>query len=80
MTKLTAMQGDNVQFGNMTVTSVNNATMVKKNLNASAPPTVNDDSSQGYSVGSIWIDTTNKIVYWCSDTSVGSAVWSQEAP
>jgi hypothetical protein len=45
------------------------------NLSASAAPTVNDDADAGYSVGSIWIDTTADESYRCVDSSVGSADW-----
>jgi hypothetical protein len=47
------------------------------NLAASAAPTVNEDSGDGYSVGSIWIDTTNDKAYVCLDASVGAAVWTE---
>lgn len=48
---------------------------IKINRGASAPPTVNDDSGDGYSVGSRWFDTTNDISYDCLDASSGAAVW-----
>ena len=47
----------------------------KQNLAAAVAPTVNDDSSAGYSVGSWWIDTTADRAYVCVDASVGAAVW-----
>jgi len=47
----------------------------KSNLTATIPPTVNDDASQGYGVGSIWIDTTNDIGYVCVDATAGAAIW-----
>ena len=50
-------------------------TVRKSNLAASAAPAVTDDSNAGYSVGSIWIDTTGDKVYGCVDASVGAAVW-----
>lgn len=45
------------------------------NYIATSAPTVNDDSDDGYDVGSKWIDTTNDNVYHCVDASVGAAVW-----
>jgi hypothetical protein len=45
------------------------------NLAAATSPAVTDDSGDGYSVGSIWIDTTNDRVFVCLDASVGAAVW-----
>lgn len=45
------------------------------NQNASGPPTVTDDESVGYSVGSTWFDTTNDDIYDLIDDTTGSAVW-----
>src|SRR5690606_7361617 len=56
---------------------------VKLNLNASALPTVNDDSSEGYSVGSRWVRTTGAPLLnheWvCVDATPGAAVWRQSS-
>jgi hypothetical protein len=42
---------------------------------ATTAPTVNDDTGDGYTVGSIWIDTTGDAAYICADASSGAAVW-----
>jgi hypothetical protein len=47
------------------------------NLAAAVAPTVNEDSGDGYSVGSRWIDTTADKEYVCLDASVGAAVWTE---
>lgn len=47
------------------------------NINATGAPTVNDDAGDGYSVGSLWTDTTNDNSYICQDSTIGSAVWAQ---
>jgi hypothetical protein len=44
-------------------------------LDATAAPAVGDDSADGYSVGSVWIDVTNDQFYMCLDASAGAAVW-----
>lgn len=44
-------------------------------LNASTPPTKNDDANAGYSIGSKWIDTTHGRNYLCIVASAGAAVW-----
>ena len=49
--------------------------LLKNKFDATAAPTVNDDSSTGYSVGSKWINTTSQNIYTCVDASVGAAVW-----
>lgn len=44
-------------------------------------PGVGDDSGDGYSVGSRWINTTGDgKEFVCTDASVGAAVWLQTAP
>lgn len=44
-------------------------------LDATTAPTANDDSGDGYAVGSVWIDTTNDLVYQCVDATATAAVW-----
>ncbi|MGC9100891.1 MAG: hypothetical protein ACP5HC_06505, partial [Caldisericum sp.] len=53
---------------------------IKCNYNATSAPTANNDSSQGYSIGSRWIDTTNDDEYVCLDATVGAAVWKKTTP
>lgn len=48
---------------------------VQNNFNATTAPTVNDDAGDGYSVNSIWTDTTADVSYICKDATVGAAVW-----
>jgi len=47
----------------------------KVNSAATTDPTVNDDSDDGYDVGSIWVNTTDDSVFVCVDSTVGAAVW-----
>lgn len=44
---------------------------------ATTAPTANEDSGDGYAVGSRWIDTTNDKEYICLDASVAAAVWTE---
>lgn len=55
------------------------ASNIQNNFDAAGPPTINDDASDGYSAGSVWIDTTDvpNEAYRCSDPTVGAAVWLQ---
>ena len=48
---------------------------IKSNLAAAVAPTVDEDSADGYAVGSIWIDTTAYKQYICLDATVGAAIW-----
>lgn len=49
---------------------------LSKNNVAVVDPTVNDDSTQGYSVNSIWTETTAPRSLICQDASVGAAIWT----
>ena len=50
----------------------------KNNYAASGAPSVNDDALEGYSQGSIWVDSGD--VYICTDATTGAAVWVQIGP
>ena len=45
------------------------------NLTATVDPTVNDDSADGYSVGSYWYNQNDEEAFKCLDATVGAAVW-----
>lgn len=53
------------------------ATAIKIKLNGTAAPAVNDDSGDGYGIGSLWVDTTNDNAYIATDVTVGAANWEQ---
>ena len=44
-------------------------------LDATVAPTVDNDNTEGYGVGSKWIDVTADVFYVCVDTSTGAAIW-----
>lgn len=48
---------------------------VLNNFSATTAPAVTDDSGDGYSIGSVWINTTTDNIYAATDVSVGAAVW-----
>lgn len=50
---------------------------VPKSNSTTSAPTVNDDSSAGYSNGSIWVNTTTNIAYVLVDNTDGAAVWKE---
>lgn len=50
-------------------------TSLKHNLSASTAPSTTDDDVAGYSVGSLWIDTTADNVYQAVDVTTSAAVW-----
>ena len=45
------------------------------NFNATTDPTTDDDSGDGYVVGSRWINISTDEEFVCVDATVGSAVW-----
>jgi hypothetical protein len=47
------------------------------NFSATVPPTVNDDSGDGYSYGSLWVDIVNKKSYINVDPTVGASIWQE---
>lgn len=63
----------------VTITNAAGSVTIRKtvldNLSATADPTVNDDSGDGYSVGSLWVNTTTKKSFICVDATLTTAVW-----
>lgn len=45
------------------------------NFDATTNPGVGDDSADGYSRGSVWVNTATDIPYLCTDATAGAAVW-----
>jgi hypothetical protein len=46
--------------------------------NFNVTPTVNDDSTKGYTVGSLW-GLDDNTLYLCSDATLGAAVWTLQS-
>ena len=47
----------------------------QSNFVSAVDPTVNDDTSAGYEVGSRWINLTTDTEFVCLDATAGAAVW-----
>lgn len=47
--------------------------------NGNAPPDEDTDASAGYGIGSLYTDTTEPALYFCSDPTTGAAVWNKLA-
>ena len=56
---------------------LSNVANLKTNLSAIAAPSATDDSTAGYAVGSLWIDTAAGRAYACVDASASAALWRQ---
>lgn len=50
---------------------------IKHNFVGTTQPASFNDDTQGYSVGSIWIDTVLTTSFICIDATTGSAVWTR---
>ena len=48
-----------------------------KNNFSSSSPTVTNDTSQGYAIGSLWINTTSKRIYICTVNTTNAANWHE---
>ena len=51
------------------------ALLPQNNYTATTDPTVNDDSDDGYIVGSTWFNTSSGDRFQCTNATVGAAVW-----
>lgn len=77
------MGGDVTTAGKALLTAANAAAQLVAlgvplhNFTASVPPTHNEDSGDGYSVGSCWYDTTSDKVYTAVSVAVGLADWRE---
>lgn len=49
----------------------------KNNYTATSVPGTNDDSTDGYSAGSRWLDTASGKLYVCTSATPGAAVWQE---
>lgn len=47
----------------------------KCNFTATSDPTTTNDTTQGYSAGSFWINTTNSRVWMCLSNTTNAATW-----
>lgn len=56
---------------------LNNVENLKVKLDATIAPIDTNDSNEGYSVGSRWIDITNNKEYVCLDNTIGTAIWNE---
>lgn len=55
------------------------SSLPQHNFSATVAPTVSNDVTGGYSVGSMWFDTVAVFFYLCVDNSSGAAVWQRFA-
>lgn len=76
-TKLARMDVGNIATATTRILEMPDADVLlrKNNFAGAAAPSVSDDNTQGYAVGSYWFDTTNDEVYGCTNAATGAAEW-----
>jgi len=52
---------------------------MKNNYAATTAPAVTDSTTNGYSVGSLWVDVTANLSYTCVDSTATAAIWVKTA-
>ena len=63
-------------FPNITgAVAASQTSLVKHNFSAGAAPTVNDDTGDGYTEGSIWVNLVSDQAYILVDDTLGAAKW-----
>lgn len=87
-TEITEEINPNLSSINSSIISLNNSIIdineeieeiknssIKDSRNESSSPSENNDETEGYSVGSIWINQSNDEWFFCKDATEGDAVW-----
>ena len=74
-TKSSLPNADKIYVPKTGITEILNTILRKNNDVAIVDPVVGNDSSQGYEVGSRWVNVTDDKAFTCVDNSVGAAIW-----
>lgn len=69
------LEADVSAYGGVPLINGGATSEIKYNLTATAAPTVDNDTTEGYVVSSRWYDVTNDKEYVCLDNTDGAAVW-----
>jgi hypothetical protein len=71
------MDADFAANGAMERTGAGTYTTILNKRDATAAPAVTDDTTEGYAVGSRWVDVTADKEYVCLDATEDAAVWTE---
>ena len=71
------LEADISAYGGVPLIDGGSTSELKYNLTATADPVAGDDSVDGYTIGSRWVNVTLDKEFVCLDASVGAAVWTQ---
>lgn len=61
----------------VTFNTVSATNILLNNYSATVAPNNTNDNTEGYEVGSLWVDTTADATYQCVDATTGTAIWNQ---
>lgn len=84
-TSATNAANSSTQAGNYATAAANSAQQAQDIVNSIVPrnvfnkttdPVSTDDSTEGYSEGSMWVNTTDKTFFVCVDDTPDAAIWS----
>lgn len=67
-------------FAGANESTLTNVINLKVNLIAVIPPAASNDNTEGYAVGSRWVDLVTDRSYICLDASTAAAVWKETTP
>lgn len=80
---LSLAQGANIQITSdgvatitIAVTGLSTSATVLNHIDV-LPPNAGNDSTQGFAIWSLWLNTLGPTIYQCADASPGAAVWLQ---
>ena len=73
--KLPGVDGSQLTGLSSTQVGLDKVANLKHNLAASADPGSGADSSAGYAVGSLWVNTSTGGGFICTDASAGAPIW-----
>jgi len=73
--KLPAVDGSQLTGLTSTQVGLDKVSNLKHNLTATLDPSPGADSSLGYAVGSLWVNTSTGLGFVCTDASAGAPVW-----
>lgn len=60
-----------------TSVGTDHAYVTKVKSDATVAPTATNDTSEGYAIGSKWVDITEDKIYFCVDSTEDAAVWQE---
>ena len=75
--ELGALEADVSAFDGVPLIDSGATTNLKYSLDETDAPDANDDTTDGWKVGSIWVDVTGDKAYMCMDITDTAAVWKE---